>query len=508
MRNATQNSLSDIFVVLTRHKKRWLIPTAVATVLAMGYAVVRPTSWEASQGLIVRDESNSKPDRPGRFANPEDMKTIQETVLELAKSRTMLAEALKAVGPASEIADPEFPTDKDVTALQGAVKITPPKGLEFGKTEVFYLKVQSNNRDRAIALTEKVCEELQKHFAKLRNDKAEGLINELTKSVSLNRADLETVTARLTTLEKQVGSDLAELRMLNESPSGDSDLRRRTTEMENELRQARTSTQTENELLLLLEGTNNDPTKLLATPSKLLDSQAGLRRLKDGLLEAQLRTAQLAGTVSPQHPQYLAAKINEDEVKQQLRGELDTAIQGLKIEHKLTLERVATLERLLTEARDRIKALGAIRADYGNVVAEVRQRSEISKNAQQMLAEAKANQAGANVTSMITRIDTPDIGSGPIGPSRSQTVVLGACVGLILGLGILFLTTAPNTTAPNTAVPANNGIWSDESVLNHSAGSSFFGNGTLSPSPEIAFSQGGRDVLETLHKLPADRESR
>ena len=446
MSHTAPSNVLEFVQILKKYKYRWLVPTVAVAIVALVYALVRPATWEAAQALIVRDESNSKPDRPGRFVNPEDMKTIQETILEMAKSRSVMLAALRQVGPANGVADPNFPTDKDATALQGAVKITPPKGLEFGKTELFYLKAQASSSERAVALADAVCAQLQSHFAELRNDKAQSLVNELLKTVDLAQQELNGVTARLSDLEQRVGSDLAELRMLNESPAGDSDLRRRVTEIENELRQARLAQQSEEELMHLLAGTHDDPTKLLATPGKLLDAQPALKQLKEGLLAAQLRTAQVAGTLSQFHPVYLAAKQNEDEVQQEIRDELGLAIQGLDVEHKMTADRIGTLEKLLIQAHDRMKTLATIRADYGNLVTDVKQRADILKNAQQMLAEARANQAGSHVASMITRVDTPDVGSGPVGPSRSQIVVLGASAGLILGLGILFLT-APVTLA-------------------------------------------------------------
>ena len=451
MPNTAPSNVLEFVQVLKKYKFRWLAPTVIVAVVALVYALVRPATWEAAQALIVRDESNSKPDRPGRFVNPEDMKTIQETILEMAKSRSVMLAALKQVGPADGVADANFPTDKDATALQGAVKITPPKGLEFGKTELFYLKVQANSRERALALTDAVCAQLQTHFADLRNDKAQSLVNELLKTVDLAQQELNGVTARLSELERRVGSDLAELRMLNESPAGDSDLRRRVTEMENEIRQARIAQQSEQELLHVLTGTQDDPTKILATPVKLLDAQPALRQLKNGMLEAQLRTAQVAGTLSQSHPLYAAAKQNEDEVQRKIRDELSLARQGLEIEHKMTADRIDTLEKMLAQAHGRMKTLATIRADYGNLVTDVKQRADILKNAQQMLAEARANQAGSRVASMITRVDTPDLGSAPVGPSRSQVVVLGASVGLILGLGLLFLT-APVTLATSPIV--------------------------------------------------------
>ncbi|HZZ72409.1 MAG TPA: hypothetical protein VFE24_09155 [Pirellulales bacterium] len=499
MRSTTESNLLDIVRILRQYKFRWLAPLGALTALTLVYAIVRPATWEASQALIVRDESNSKPDRPGRFVNPEDMKTIQETILELAKSRSVLTAALVQVGPEKGPAADNFPTDKDIAALQGQVKITPPRGLEFGKTEVFYLKVQASTPARAVAVANAVCGHLQAHFAELRNDKAISLVNELTKTVDLAQQDLNTATHKLSNLEVEVGSDLAELRMLNDSPAGDSDLRHRTTEMENELRQARVAQQTEHELLSLLVGTQDDPKKLLATPGKLLEAQPALRHLKDGLVEAQLRTAQLAGTVSPSHPLYLAAKINEEEVQQQLRNEIGTAIQGLEVEHRMTVDRVEALDRMLGEARGRMKKLASIRADYGNLVADVRQRTEIVKTAQQSLSEARANQAGSQVASTITKVDSPDVGTGPVGPSRSQTVVLGACSGLILGLGIVFLTT-PGGPIPDAA----ENDFSAERTAHAEVPSATCGE--LAPTAREAFMQGAPfNLKNALKKIGSGR---
>ena len=73
----------------------------------------------------------------------------------------------------------------------------------------------------------------------------------LTKAVDLNEEDLNTATDRLAELEKSVGEDLSELRNLQELPSGDSDIRRRTVEIENELRHAETAERGDRGLLKL-----------------------------------------------------------------------------------------------------------------------------------------------------------------------------------------------------------------------------------------------------------------
>jgi succinoglycan biosynthesis transport protein ExoP len=48
-------------------------------------------------------------------------------------------------------------------------------------------------------------------------------------------------------------------------------------------------------------------------------------------LDAQLRTAQLLGTMSPIHPQVVAAREAEQEIRRHLRSELTVAIRGVQL---------------------------------------------------------------------------------------------------------------------------------------------------------------------------------
>jgi polysaccharide biosynthesis transport protein len=143
---------------------------------------------------------------------------------------------------------------------------------------------------------------LQDRFAQLRETKAGSASEELTRTVELARGDLDKATAALREVERRVGIDLAELRILNESPSGDSDLRHSATELKRELRTYQAAQPESEAFLKLLTAAKDDPSKLLASPSMLLKSQPALGRLKDGLVDAQLRTGQLLGTYSEAHP--------------------------------------------------------------------------------------------------------------------------------------------------------------------------------------------------------------
>ncbi len=486
---------AELLKLLKNHPFRWFIPVVACSLAAASYALVRPATWEASQALTVRDEAAAG-ERPGKFHLVDDMKTVQETILELSKSHSVLAATLKQIGPPDNRADlSNWPSDRDVTGLQGAVKLSPPHGAEFGKTEVFYLQVQSTNRQRAIALAAALSNQLKQRFDDLRDTNAQSMVNELTKTVTLAQAELNTASEQLTRMDAEVGSDLGELRTLADAASGDSPLRRSITEMETELRVASAANNGNQELLHLLQQSQADPQHLLAAPSRLLDAQPALRRLKDSLVDAQLRTAQLLGNLDPRHPQVVAAKTAEGEIARQVRAEVNDAISSVTMDLHLSADRCATLDKQLAAAKQRLDHLAAIRADYANLVAEVHRRTDTLKAAENQLSEASASQASSHAASLISQIDSPETGPSPIGIGNSSIVALGVLAGVALAAGIVFLTAPSLQPKSPSAEEASAAIilHSPAGVASHG---SAVGNGKSSRSGQHAQIASGLSLQE------------
>ncbi len=137
-------SFGQWLALLLRHPVRWLLPTLLIGGLVGLYAMIRPPTWEASQTLIIRNDAANNQAPPGKFSQTDEMKTVQETILELSKDSRVLAEALREVGPpADNLRHDRWPSLEDVASLQESVKLVPPKGAEFGRTEVCYLRARA-----------------------------------------------------------------------------------------------------------------------------------------------------------------------------------------------------------------------------------------------------------------------------------------------------------------------------------------------------------------------------
>lgn len=440
---------------LVRHWRTILIATGAVVALAVTFALLRQPQWRASQALIVRAEASASAERGGKFRDSDDMKTVQETILELATSRAVLERALQEAGPAKgKTRGAEFPSAEDIDDLRGAVAVKPPKGAEFGKTEMFYVSVADRDRQRAIDLAAAVSGALQQRFSELLEAKAQGMIQELERAVAIAEGDLSKAAGQLGALEASVGPDLAELRILNDSPAGSSDLRQRLIAIENEQRQAKNEMRQAEELLALLHTAQTDPEMLLATPSRLLESQPGLKRLKEGLVDAQLRSAALLGSLSAAHPKAEAAVRAESEVRGNLHQELGTAIRGAEAEIRLAQARIAALEEQLGDTKQRLVKLAGLRANYASLAAANTNALQLVEKARRDLNEARSTQIAARSAGLLALVDRPETGPRPAGPGRTSIALVGLVGGFAAGIGLVLLLAPLPTTRPAPAIAA------------------------------------------------------
>jgi uncharacterized protein involved in exopolysaccharide biosynthesis len=433
----------QLFSWLTTYRWRWIVPTLTITAAATAFALLKPSEWDASQALTIRDEAANNEDGPGKFGHSEDRRTAQETVLELAKSRAVLATALERAGAPAERRNSTspWPSAKEVDDFRENVTLTPPKGAELGRTEVFYLTVRDRDRQRAVELVAAVRDVLEERYQQLRDATAKSMSTELRRGVEMARDNLAEATARVAKTEAEVGEDLGDLRMLHQSLTGDTSLQRSATGIRNELRQVQNERRSTEALMGLLKEAQEDPQRLVATPNRLIDSQPGLRQLKQGLVETQLRTASLLGQMSEIHPAVIAARESEQEVRRNIHSELTQAISGLELELRLQGKQEESLQARLDDLDNRLARLASLRAAYGSNLAETENRAELLRQAEDDLSQAEVSQVGADAASLIGRIDVPTVGTLPAGPGRKLIILVGAVGGLLAGLGLLVLTT-------------------------------------------------------------------
>jgi glucosamine-6-phosphate deaminase len=130
---------------------------------------------------------------------------------------------------------------------------------------------------------------------------------------------------RVHAIEQQLGDDLADLRGLTEVISANGS-RLGTEQLQLEMRQAEAERERLAQELAQLEQASADPERFLTAPGGLLNNHPGLRKLREGLVEAQLEAVRLQGRYTDQHPKLRAAKVAVELIVSQLNSELQAVV--------------------------------------------------------------------------------------------------------------------------------------------------------------------------------------
>ncbi len=443
----TNRQLLDLIQTYWAWRALWISTTVMFALLGLSYVLfLKSDTWVASQGLIVRDEANGAVMRLGRFQSQTEMKTAQETILEMARNSHVLGNALNKVGRSQKMfglfQENSPPSTAEIDELaKNCIEVRAPRGAELGTTEVIYLDIKQPSQTRALELNKAVCDALEEQLQTVRKARADGVISELTTAMQAAENSLAEATVRLQAIESEAGADLADLRGLTDTNSGGNTNRQVLDAIKSEQRQVELQRhQLAIDLNLAKESFEN-PDALLLTPSRLVTNQAGLKKLREGLADASINTSGLRGRFTDINPIVVAAVETENRIRSQLREELGLAIATLAKDIEVTDQQLAKLQSQQQQLEKRLEKLAEIRAEYSNVASDVRSRNTQLQEIRRELAQATASRDSAGVSSLLTRLDEPLLGERPIGPGRS-VILAGATVsGLLFGLGIVFLLT-------------------------------------------------------------------
>lgn len=434
--NQLQHFVDHVHSTLKKHKLLWIAPTILFGVLGTTYAALKSSTWKSWQVIHVRDDGNAT----GRFGDTDSRKAAQETVVELARNRGVIEAALRDIGPPKRLFKVrEWPSIRDINGTRDAISISAPPGTEIGNADVVHLTVKCKSPEDALKLNQAVCNQLDVHLQQLRMSKAESLVTELENKQTLAKKELNAATAELKQMEREIGKDLGELRTLNQTGTGESNLRTSLTQIANGIRESKTRRMEQQQLGEILERAIADSSKLVSIPDRLLNSQPELRKLKDGLAGAQLKIAELQGKMSETHPSVRAAERELKQIRAQISNRLPALTESVRADIRVVDEQVNSLQAELLQVQTRLAELASLRAPYSNLVNMVQNRRDQLKEVNQALSRAKAIYTSATTSTVLTRVGETEVGDTPVGPGRTTIAAASWLGGLMIGFGLVML---------------------------------------------------------------------
>jgi len=158
-----------------------------------------------------------------------------------------------------------------------------------------------------------------------------------------------------------------------------------------------------------------------------------IQNLRNSLALAEAKLADTSQRLSPNHPQYIAAKSEVDKLRANLEEQIRISSNGVKASADINERRVGELHAALAAQKAKVQALNGARDEFNvltNEVDNARRAYELAnQRLNQISLEGQAKQADIAVLTAAT----PPL--NPAGPRMLVSIALAIVVGTILGLG-------------------------------------------------------------------------
>lgn len=441
-----QPTAKHIVLALVRYAPVWIISTITFGALSVFYVLlVKADHWEATQAIMVREEANNAVLGNGKFESSTSMKAAQELVLEISKNPKVVRDALVVLGPRpSWFGTSNWPSKSTVDGYaKDAIFVKAPKGLQFGDSELIYLATRAESPERATKFNEALLESLSNHLQTVRAARAKSVTEELETARDAARQQLAQATEAINEIERRFGTDLSDLRSLSDGASTSTNSRIMLDQVKAEIRQA----ENQREKLLadqkLLEDAIRDPEGFIAAPGDIINSQPGLKRLREGFVDSQIAVSQLSSKYTDKHPSFLAAQETEKEIADRLLAELVATLDQVSTTSRTSEQNLLRLVEQQNQLEDRLDRIADVRANYSNLIVDFQTRSKILQETEQSLAQATASHDAASQTSLVTPVDSPIVGDSPVGLGKAAIVLICTFAGMLCGVGMVFFISPP-----------------------------------------------------------------
>ncbi len=437
------NLLEHVYLCLRRYSPVWVTPMILGLAIAGAYnKIFASKTFTARQSLILRDDLMGDAFKPSRFGSQEQLKSAQETVLEIARKPQVIRAVLEQLGPMGSGGHGDYPSLETIEGVQGNVMLSAPNGAEFGKTEAVVLTVKTADPERSRKFVALLLDQIDSKLNEVRLLRLDSMRSELSQASVNAKKSLETSSQRLQALEKSFGAEITTIRGLNDPQSGSGfDLKLNQIRLEQRQAAAQLASAKEQRELLLTAKRNGG--KELVTSNELLQLQPALQGVMTNLSAAMAQLAIDEGRYTSLHPELQRSRRAVQQQKRQLFNSLGTTIKGLdsQIQTLSALER--RLGKSVVELETKLRTLTEQRVPYATLEEEVKKKAEVYNEVQGRLAQVQSYATSTDEVAMLTRIDKPQVSSRPDQIGASTAGMLGGAVGLVCGLGLVILLSPP-----------------------------------------------------------------
>lgn len=430
-------TLREILRVVFLYRYLVLGTLCAFSLTAGGLAYLTPDEYVASVSLWLRDET-SRLRQTGESPREqyERIQTAAANFREVALSKSVLQSVAEEVfGERFRAMSPEDQAEL-LEDLRKRISFQQRRSSEFGASQVIQVNVRHRDRRLAARLLERLLEASHQALREAGKRHAENLVGRLRESLELERSRLRDAVANLDKFIEEVGAGIFDVQATGETPGSAAIVREELVQVDRELSAAEGRLQAKQILLRRLTQVVQEGE---TAPAEFLEAYPEISRVRQALLDAEVEQRTLQAMYAPEHPDLLDVTDRVNELRSLYHEQLQ------KLQHSIAAE-VAVLKQVRDELSERREALAERLAGLAGRYAEllslrsdVEMKRDAVRQAEARLAAAEVQLITAGQTAFFVPLGRIEASARPVTLGDGRVTALGACLGLLCGIGLAFL---------------------------------------------------------------------
>jgi chain length determinant protein EpsF len=159
-----------------------------------------------------------------------------------------------------------------------------------------------------------------------------------------------------------------------------------------------------------------------------------VQQLRQAVAEREARLGELAKRIGPNHPQYMSASNELNQMRSQLNQEMRAAAEGAMANSNVAPQRAGSLRSELERQRGKVLKLKSDRNTLAILQRQVDEARQAYDATAQRLTQSRMASESSPATGTI--VDAAIAPTRPAGPKLGLNIALAFIAGLVLGIGI------------------------------------------------------------------------
>lgn len=388
-------------------------------------SLITPPTYESETKIIAKERKSEAPLQQKNFFDYRtDRVAFLQSQMEILQSKEVLSRVLRKLSKSDRP-----PTPKMIKDFQTRVKVISPKGYDITSSDILLIQVQDSNPVRAADGANLATDEYINYTFELRGKSAKQTIDFLEKQAQGRLEKMKQAEDQVKNYEGRVGPELAFLIATVKNKGANTDL---ITFNNNYLNAVGALKETDSYLNQLKAMVHKG-----IVPQKIVRENPVLANVRDNIVKLENQLANLRSQFTDNYPKNIMLLKEIEFNKKLFNKEVKADLDGRSVDIIALESRVKSLKGVV----DQYSALAQKQLEYSRIYRNYEVLEETYQELLRDIEKARLSQAmDTYKLASVEIVDRAQVPKVPIKPDIVLNTLIGALIGLILSLGLAFIT--------------------------------------------------------------------